>query len=186
MENEIKLHVGCGEKYLQGFIHIDIRKFTHVNYITSADKLDMFNDNSVSLIYACHILDHFDRNTVEGILKEWYRVLKVDGILRVAVSDFEKIVEVYLKNKNLEYLLGLLVGGQTYEGNKHGIAFDYTYLSKLLINAGFKNIHRYDWREVLPKGYDDFSRAYIPKINEVPKEDYEKGTLMSLNMECCK
>ncbi len=183
---DIKLHIGCGEKTLPNFVQVDIRKLPNVDIVTSADKLDMFQDNSVLEIYCSHLLDHFGRYQVDGVLEEWYRVLKVGGILRIAVSDFEKIVEVYNKNKDVEYLLGLLVGGQTYNENAHGVLFDFAYLSKVLTNAGFKNIHRYDWREVLPKGFDDFSRSFIPKINEVPREDYEKGTLVSLNVECEK
>ena len=37
-----KLHIGCGDRYIPGFIHIDVRKLPHVDYVTSADKLDMF------------------------------------------------------------------------------------------------------------------------------------------------
>ena len=44
----MKLHIGCGEKYLPGWKHLDARKFPHVDYITDKlDKLDMFADNSV-------------------------------------------------------------------------------------------------------------------------------------------
>ena len=176
----MKLHIGCGERYIPGFIHVDIRKLSHVDYITSADKLDMFENDSVDLIYACHILDHFGRNEIENVLKEWYRILKPSSVLRIAVSDFEKIAEVYLTTKDLEPLLGLLLGRQNYVGNAHGTAFDYSYLSKMLEKAGFKNVHRYDWRRTIHKDYDDLSQAYIPHM------DKENGILMSLNVEAEK
>ena len=58
----MKLHIGCGEKYLPGWKHLDARKFPHVDYVTNKlDKLDMFADNSVEEIYACHVLEHFTR-----------------------------------------------------------------------------------------------------------------------------
>lgn len=187
MNKTISLHIGCGEKFIPEFTyHVDIRKLPHVDFVTSADKLGMFDDNSVNLIYVCHLLDHFDRNTYEGALKEWYRVLKSGGILRLAVSDFEAVVRIYLKTHDLESLLGLIVGGQTYPENKHGIVFDFAFLSRELTKVGFKNIRRYDWRETIHKNYDDFSRAYMPKISEVAPEDYEKGTLVSLNIEAVK
>lgn len=50
-EEKIKLHLGCDEKYINDFIHID--------YVFSAFRIDMFEDNSVNLISACHILKHF-------------------------------------------------------------------------------------------------------------------------------
>ncbi len=177
---DIKLHIGCGNRYIPGFIHIDVRKLPHVDYVTSADKLDMFADNSVDLIYNCHILEHFRRNQIENVLKEWWRVLKPGGVLRVAVPDFEKLVEVYLKTKDLKLILGPLAGRQDYPENTHYIVFDYSYLSEMLAKVGFKNIHRYDWRQTIHKDYDDYSQAYIPHM------DKEHGILISLNVECEK
>ena len=31
----MKIHVGCGEKYLPGYKHIDARNFEHVDYVTN-------------------------------------------------------------------------------------------------------------------------------------------------------
>ena len=179
----MKLHIGCGEKFLPGYKHVDARDFPHVDYVTDKlDKLDMFQDNSVDEIYACHILEHFNRSDMKrgGVLQEWYRILKVGGILRIAVPDFEAIVAEYLSSKNLEIVMGLLYGGQNYEYNFHYQTYDFYRLSDLLRRAGFSDIQRYDWRDFLPKGYDDFSRAYLPHM------DFENGRLMSLNVTAKK
>ncbi len=176
----VKLHIGCGHRYIPGFIHIDVRKLPHVNYVTSADKLGMFEDNTVDLVYSSHVLEHFRRHEIENVLKEWFRVLKPGGILRLAVPDFEKLVEVYLKTNDLKVILGPLVGGQDYPENTHYVAFDYPSLSEVLKKAGFKNVHRYDWRQTIHKDYDDFSQAYIPHM------DKENGILISLNVEAEK
>ena len=53
-------------------------------------------------------------------------------------------------------------------------------LRTLLCEAGFKRIRRYDWRETEFADIDDFSKAYWPHL------DFEKGLLMSLNVECTK
>lgn len=180
VKKEVKLHIGCGHRYIPGFIHIDARKLPHVDYVTPADKLDMFQDNSVDLIYACHILDHLGRSEVDVVLKEWYRILVPGGILRIAVSDFEKLAEVYMRTKDLKLLLGPLLGRQDYPENTHYMIFDFQYLSEVLTGAGFKNIRRYDWRRTIHKDYDDLSQAYIPHM------DKEHGTLISLNVEAEK
>jgi predicted SAM-dependent methyltransferase len=179
-EKQIKIHLGCGKRYIPDFVHIDVRKFPHVDYIASVDKLDMFKDNSVDLIYACHLLEHFRRNETENVLREWYRVLKPGGILRIAVPDFEKLVEVYLKYKDLRLILGPLVGGQDYPENTHYRVFDFETLSEVLKKIGFKNVYKYDWRETVHKDYDDFSQAYIPHM------DKDSGILISLNVEARK
>jgi len=176
----MKLHLGCGERYIPGFVHVDIRKFLHVDYVASADELSMFEDNSIELVYACHILDHFGRNETEKVLQEWYRVLKPKGVLRVAVSDFKVLAETYLNTENLKLVLGPLYGRQDYPENTHGTAFDYPTLSEFLDRTGFKNVHRYDWRQTIHKDYDDLSQAYIPHM------DKENGVLISLNVEAMK
>lgn len=175
-----KLHIGCGNRYIPGFVHIDVRKLPHVDYVTSADKLDMFDDNSIDLIYTCHVLEHFGRHQIEGVLKEWHRVLKVGGTLRLAVPDFEKLVQVYLNTKDLKLILGSLVGRQDYPENVHHMVFDFTYLSDVLQKTGFTDIHCYDWRQTIHKDYDDYSQAYIPHM------DKEQGILISLNVEATK
>jgi len=158
---EIKLHLGCGKRYIPGFIHIDLVDYPHIDYKTDVSDLSMFEDNSVDLIYACHVLEHFKRHEVMGVLAEWYRVLKPGGILRVAVPDFEAIVKVYEKYKDMELIMGLLYGGQDYEYNFHYVAFDFKYLEKLLKKVGFKNIHRYDWRKTIHKDTMMISRRLI-------------------------
>ncbi len=94
----MKLHVGCGQRFLPGYKHLDARKFPHVDYVTDdLAHLSMFEDNSIDEIYACHVLEHIPRSkirtgsTANGIvndnvqageievLKEWYRVLKQGG-----------------------------------------------------------------------------------------------------------
>lgn len=178
--NEIKLHLGCGERYIHSFIHVDLADYPHIDYKQDISDLSMFEDNAVDVIYACHVLEHFKRYETERVLTEWCRVLKPKGILRVAVPDFEAIVKAYEKYEDMELIMGLLYGGQDYEYNFHYVAFDFKYLEKSLKKVGFKNVYRYDWRKTIHKDYDDFSQAYIPHM------DNEHGILMSLNVEAEK
>lgn len=180
-KEKISLHLGCGKRHIPAFTyHIDARSFPHVDYVCRADKLKMFKDNSVDLIYACHLLEHFKRREVENVLKEWRRVLRPGGILRLAVPDFSSLVKVYLKYKNMNLIMGPFHGRQDYPENTHYISFDFKYLEKLLRKTGFKNIRRYDWQKTVHKNYDDYSQAHIPHM------DKEKGILISLNVEATK
>lgn len=176
----MKLHIGCGEKYLPGYKHLDAVFYPHVDYVTEADRLDMFCDESIEEIYACHVLEHFSRKAIKSVLKEWNRCLIGGGILRIAVPDFEAIVMEYLSSGDLERVMGLLYGGQGYDYNFHFQAYDFKRMEYLLTEAGFVNINRYEWKDFLPKGFDDFSRAYLPHM------DFEKGRLMSLNILAIK
>jgi len=178
----MKLHLGCGKRFIEGFIHVDLQELPHIDYQASVDDLHFAEDNSVALIYVSHVLEHFGRHEYKDVLKEWHRVLKPGGILRVSVPDFDAVVKYYTeKEANLHLLLGLLVGGQkTGEYDYHKMIFNQKILQEVLEEVGFFNIRKYDWRETEHSHIDDFSQAYLPHM------DKENGMLMSLNLEAEK
>lgn len=176
----MKLHIGCGQKFLPGYKHVDVLESEHIDFVCDASNLNMIENESVSEIYACHVLEHVKRDDALAVLQEWYRVMVPGGEIRIAVPDFEAVVAEYSLNKDARKLQGLLFGGQTYEYNFHYVAYDFEFLKDLLEGAGFKDIQRYDWRDFLPPDYDDFSRAYMPHM------DFENGRLMSLNIKATK
>ena len=177
----MKLHIGCGKRNLPGWKHYDVRKLdAHIDYVGSADDLSIFEDNSIEEIYACHLLEHFGRHEVDKVLKEWNRVLMPSGGVHIAVPNFEAVVKIYQENHNLKSVIGPLYGGQDYEYNYHKCTFDFDLLKEKLENAGFTDVEKYDWRDFLPEGYDDYSRAYLPHM------DFENGTLISLNVKARK
>ena len=53
--SSIHLHLGCGEKYIDGFIHVDLNSYPHIDHISSINRLDFIEDNSVDSIYCSHI-----------------------------------------------------------------------------------------------------------------------------------
>jgi predicted SAM-dependent methyltransferase len=56
-QNPVRLHIGCGDCVIPGFINVDIKKFPHVHHATGADDLHFAADQSVDMIYACHVLN---------------------------------------------------------------------------------------------------------------------------------
>ena len=177
----MKLHLGCGDKILKGFVNVDIRKNEGVDLIDDISILSTIPDKSVDLIYACHVLEHFNRNNYEKVLKRWYEVLSPGGKLRLSVPDLKKVFHSYVEDGvSLEQLMGFLYGGQTYKENYHYVGFDKPTLTKKLKNIGFKKINDWDWRETEHSNIDDFSQAYIPHM------DKTNGKLMSLNLLAIK
>ncbi len=176
----MKLHLGCGKRFIPGFFHIDGIDGPHIDHVCSIDDLSFIEDNSIDLIYACHVAEHFKRARLPDVLKEWYRVLKKEGKLRLAVPDFEAIIKVYNKYKDLDLVIGPLYGGQNYLYNIHYNTFDFDSLNGYLERAGFNQVNRYDYRETEHSSIDDFSQAFIPHM------DKENGILISLNVEAVK
>jgi len=181
----IQLHLGCGKRFIPGFLHIDFANFPHVDLVGNVSNLSFINDNSVDLIYACHVLEYFDIFELKKVLKEWYRVLKKGSILRVSVPDFDKVIEIYKKYENMELLYGFLYGRYSNSGDQnktiyHKMIYTHKTLKENLITAGFKSIKTYDWEKTIHKNYDDYSQAYIPHMEK------NTGLLMSLNVEAYK
>jgi predicted SAM-dependent methyltransferase len=136
-----RIHLGCGNIDLKGFINIDAVPLNHIHYRHPLDKLPMFKSNIADLVYASHCLEHFPHAKVKSIIKEWVRVLKPKGVLRLAVPDFPSTVKAYAVSGNqIQVIQGVLMGGQTYSLNFHQCAFDKEYLTELMREAGLVDI----------------------------------------------
>lgn len=177
----MKLHLGCGDRVFPGWTHLDERPLPHVDYCRPAEDLSCFEDGCADVIYASHLLEHYPRGETRSVLREWHRVLRVGGTLRVAVPDFQAIAEAYVVGDvELSNVLGPLIGRQDYPGNFHYCIFDELTLRMELLGAGFYRPRRYDWRMTEHAHIDDYSQSYWPHM------DKEHGRLLSLNMEAKK
>jgi ubiquinone/menaquinone biosynthesis C-methylase UbiE len=134
----MKLHLGCGTKKIGGYVNIDIRPDVNPDLIDDISKLNNIPNESVDVIYACHVLEHFGRYEFMDVLKRWFEVLKKGGILRLSVPDFEKVNEYYNETKDLSKLIGFLYGGQTYKENFHYYTWDFNSLQKDLKSINFR------------------------------------------------
>lgn len=179
----MKLHLGCGRRFIPGFVHVDIMDHPHVDHRAPAEDLAFAGDGSVELIYASHLLEHYGRARFQDVLREWWRVLRPGGILRLAVPDFEACAKLYYERgleDGLNGLVGLICGGQRDQYDFHKMIFDETLLTKALRDVGFSAVRRWDWRLTEHREVDDYSQAYLPHL------DKENGQLMSLNLEAVK
>ncbi len=186
-----KIAIGCGKRnYGHDWIHVDQDDtFLHVVHLNP--YLSEFGDESVDLIYACHLIAYWDKDGVMPLLKAWYDRLKKGGILRIATPDFEEIAHLYVGSGiydhihvKLDDILGPLYGKWP-DGNGrtiyHKTVWDFSSLQVALSKIGFKDIRLYDWQDTEHAHIDDHSQAYLN-----PKGDKENGTLISLNIECTK
>ena len=100
---QVKLNLGCGiRNFGSDWDHIDMEKHSHVK--SHSITILPYEDSSVDVVYASHVLEYFDRQEVAQVLKEWRRVLKKGGVLRLAVPNF-KVLSQLLSKKVLTLLL---------------------------------------------------------------------------------
>ena len=143
-EDKVYLHLGCGNVVHADFINIDTIPAPHIHFVRNIDNLSIFADNSVDLIYASHCLEHFSYRYVPSVLREWFRVLKDSGVLRLSVPDFDLLILMYNKsNRDADIISAPLMGGQDDKYNFHYSIFTERSLSGLLTDAGFREARKW-------------------------------------------
>ena len=137
----IRVNIGCGKSPINGWTNYDnslaiklanspllfiskslklLRKQQieniewnkkHKIYFVDATKKIPLEDNSVECIYSSHMLEHLSRTGSISFLDESLRILKIDGILRIAVPDLKMAINDYLTDGDAdEFMERLHVG----------------------------------------------------------------------------
>lgn len=157
------LHIGCGMNILpKPFINIDVRK--NLGALVGKAYPLRFKTSSFDLVYASHVLEHFKKKDTLNILKEWVRVLKPNGIIRISVPSLDNLVKIYMMQGKVDNVIGPLLGGQTYKENFHYNLFNQEFLTQYLKKSGCVAVHPWDFRRTIHSDYWDFSQAITKEI----------------------
>ncbi len=112
--NKIKLNVGCGTDYREGFINIDgsesLPKVDKVIDLSTKRLKDSFEAESINFILANDIIEHHFHWEGVQILKDFYHILRSGGSCEIRVPDCEFIISN--RKLDLETKLTFLFGGQ--------------------------------------------------------------------------
>lgn len=165
----LHLHLGCGPKYIDGFVNIDANP---------QHKLDVWLDvrcglpyasNSVDSIYSTHMIEHFYPDELNHLLRECHRVLKDKGGLRLVVPSLKNAIMAYQQGcrdwfedsfpRHFDSLGGRFSNFVFCDG-QHRTAFDFDYLNEMLRDAGF--VHVEESAEGKSRLYREAPPAYEP------------------------
>jgi SAM-dependent methyltransferase len=186
------LHVGCGpqkKSQIQGFnkdswkeIRFDIDINVNPDIVGTLTDMKSVETGSVDAVYSSHNIEHIFPHEVPIALKEFYRVLKEDGIVVITCPDLQSAGEAIAQDKLFESLYESTMGSvtafdilyghrkTTADGNVfmiHKGGFTYSSLNSSFFKAGFKA--RYGGRR--PQGCDLFLVAFKQKK---PEEEIKK------------
>lgn len=89
----MKLHLGCGERYLAGYTNIDYPPNEHT--VQKQPQVDRYADlvqlnyppDSVAEIRLHHVFEHFPRPVALALLCRWRDWLATDGLLHIETPD---------------------------------------------------------------------------------------------------
>jgi len=158
------LHVGCGpenKSTIKGFnndnwkeIRFDIDEKVNPDIVGTLLDMSEVETGSVNAIFSSHNIEHIFPHEVPIALKEFYRVLKDDGMVVLCCPDLQSVCEAVVNDKLLEPLYETSVGNKIApidilygwrapiaEGNEymaHKGGFTYSVLNGAFLEAGFK------------------------------------------------
>lgn len=158
-DNLVKLNLGSFlDCFHYGWINLDIRGdiapyLQERGYIFRQSDfrkgLD-YDTDSVDLIFSSHTLEHFTYDEGLNFLKECYRVMKAEALIRIIVPDADHILNVYKKHELRSYYKCVNAGVANaksesdalfhllFEGHK--TMYNERALTDILKQAGFADI----------------------------------------------
>ncbi|MEX2006652.1 MAG: class I SAM-dependent methyltransferase [Candidatus Saccharimonadales bacterium] len=101
----MKLHLGCGQVYLEGYVNIDYPLSKHTVQQKSvadefADLTDMkYKPESIEEVRLHHVFEHFPRTQAVALLVSWHSWLKKGGRVHIEVPEFDATARLVLDPK---------------------------------------------------------------------------------------
>jgi predicted SAM-dependent methyltransferase len=159
--DRLNVNLGCGPHYVEGMINCDGNLFNRIDLWLDLRRALPFPDASVAVAYTSHTLEHLFPDDALKLLREIRRVLRPDGIARIAVPDvghFFRIAEGKAHSgwpRNFEDPVGQAVNYLFCDG-QHKYAYNYAILADFANQAGFSEVTHVSGEHGLePKRYGD-------------------------------
>lgn len=163
-----KLHVGCGNVLLRGWLNITFEPREEYGRIKQKQGALWLNYNllrrwpfaggTVKFIAGSHFIEHLDLNGGLFFFKEAYRVMEKGGIIRMSCPDLWTYADNYIKNNRAFFdnafireactfksaaTAGEIFIAKAYDsGGAHKWFYDFDSLKHLMELAGFKDVKK--------------------------------------------
>lgn len=133
----IRVNLGAGYRPMAGYENID--------RMDDAEAYPLpYDDGQIAEVRASHLLEHFSHRDTQAVLNEWARVLRPGGLMKIAVPDFDRIIEAYLRGPGDMPIESFIMGGHQDANDHHGAIFNRGKLTEMMRAAGLRGIHAWD------------------------------------------
>ena len=153
----MKLDLGCGATRIQGYTPWDWATDNDVSFLP-------FEDNSIDEIRASHLLEHIERVYLLDTVKHWVAKLKPGGILRIAVPDFDAIIQRAQADRDDPDQTkppydweGRIIGGGSSIFDQHHTLWNDPKLRKLFAEVGIDEV--VPWKNEVPIDSSDIGES---------------------------
>ena len=169
----INLELGAGEnRGIAGWTYVDVNECCDL--VLDLSQPIPFPDNTVSMIYSSHFLEHFTYAELVKLLDECRRVLKPGGIFNAAVPDARIYFDAYLHSEGFDpdvfcrYAPAFnnnakidFVNYIAYMDGHHKYMFDKENLLIILRKTGFNSVRLREFDKALDMEVRDFQTIYV-------------------------
>lgn len=152
----IRLNIGCGTDYKKGWINIDNNSDHNIKELDINWDLRYplpVEDGTVDFIFNEHFIEHLTVAESRVALQEFKRLLKVGGVMRIAMPNLEDAVANYLDPKwrdkdfvkrfNMGFVkTGAELLNMNFSWWGHKWLYDWEELERRLVEADFGHIKR--------------------------------------------
>jgi predicted SAM-dependent methyltransferase len=141
----MKLHIG-GEEKKVGWKILNISQKPGVDFIGNISDLSMFENDSVSDVYASHVFEHVKQAKVLETLYEIKRILKTGGKFYISVPDLDVLCHSFINPiaspKEKFHIMRMMFGGQIDDHDFHYFGWNQLFLFDFLKQTGFSDASR--------------------------------------------
>lgn len=88
------VHLGSGDHYIPGMINVEGNIMRRKDLWADLRNPLPFGDETCIFVYCCHTLEHFYPDEAIELLKEIRRVLREEGVARIAVPSLEHALDI--------------------------------------------------------------------------------------------
>lgn len=162
-------------------VSFDIREDMHPDVVCDVRYLPVPTE-TFDIVFSSHTLEHFGWVSVDKVLKEWTRVLKIGGELRIVVPNLRHVAQRILDDKMYPTDLWVLYGEQDYPKNFHAVGFTPNMLRDLVASMGvYENIQIREGDIAGPPNPNSWNlQVKATKVKSIPldniaPEDMEAG-----------
>ena len=147
----MKLDIGCGDQKHKGYIGIDAVSKPGLDIIHDVRKGIPYDTGTIDAIWNQSFIEHLSFAEAKLFLMECYRVLRPGGELVTVTLNFVSICRKFIVTDEDHRWHGISMefyGSQANEYEFHKSCYTKGFITRLLGEAGFKNISVKDFTNV--------------------------------------